>query len=266
MDEIDRIERRLKLRDVRVLLTVVQAGTMHKAAERLGTSQPAISRAIADLEHALGVPLLDRTPRGIEPTQYGRAVIKRGGAVFDELRQSIKDIEFLADPTAGELRIGCTEVLAAGPILAAIERLTRRHPRIRFQITTGAQPLLYRDLTARNIELAVVRIIKDLTEEHMIVEKLFDDSMVVVAGMKNPWTRRRQIELAELANEFWTLPSFDTFSGALLADAFRAYGLKPPRPTVTTSSNHMRYRLLATGKFLTVFPRLSDAIAPCLAG
>jgi DNA-binding transcriptional LysR family regulator len=138
-----------------------------------------------------------------------------------------------------------------------IERLTRRHPRIRFQITTGAQPLLYRDLTARNIELAVVRIIKDLTEEHMIVAKLFDDSMVVVAGMKNPWTRRRHIKLAELIDEFWTLPSFDTFSGALLADAFRACGLKPPRPTVITSSNHMRYRLLATGKFLTVFPRYS---------
>src|SRR5262249_41543885 len=127
MDEIDRIERRLKLRDLRVLLTVVQAGTMHKAAERLGTSRPAISRAIAELEHALGVPLLDRTPRGIEPTQYGEAVLKRGVAVFDELRQSVKDIEFLADPTAGELRIGCTEVLAAGPILAVIERLARRH-------------------------------------------------------------------------------------------------------------------------------------------
>ena len=61
MDDIERIERRLKLHDVRVLLAVVQAGSMHKAAERLATSQPAISRAIADLEHTLGVRLLDRS-------------------------------------------------------------------------------------------------------------------------------------------------------------------------------------------------------------
>ena len=72
MDEIERIERRLKLHDVRVLMAVVQAGSMHKAAERLATSQPAVSRAIADLEHVLGVRLLDRSPSGVEPTQYGR--------------------------------------------------------------------------------------------------------------------------------------------------------------------------------------------------
>src|SRR5215510_1861200 len=113
MDEIERIERRVKLHDVRVLMSVVQAGSMNKAAERLATSQPAISRAISDLEHALGVRLLDRSPNGIEPTQYGRSIIKRGIAVFDELRQGVKDIEFLADPSVGELRIGTTEAMAA---------------------------------------------------------------------------------------------------------------------------------------------------------
>src|SRR5215831_972698 len=112
MSPIERIERRLKLHDMRVLMSVVQAGSMGKAAERLGTSQPAISRSIADLEHALGVRLVDRSRRGIEPTAYGRALIRRGTAVFDELRQGVKDIEFLADPTAGELRIGTTEAIA----------------------------------------------------------------------------------------------------------------------------------------------------------
>src|SRR3982074_2150758 len=127
MDEIERIERRVKLHDMRVLMTVVQAGSMGKAAEQLGTSQPAVSRSIADLEHALGVRLVDRSPRGIEPTQYGRAIIKRGVAVFDELRQGVKDIEFLADPTAGELRIGCTDAIADGPVLAVIDRLPRQY-------------------------------------------------------------------------------------------------------------------------------------------
>jgi DNA-binding transcriptional LysR family regulator len=94
MNEIDRIERRLKLHDMRVLMFVVQAGSMSKAAERLGTAQPALSRSIAELEHALGVRLLDRSPRGVEPTAYGRALIKRGVAVFDELRQGSRTSSF----------------------------------------------------------------------------------------------------------------------------------------------------------------------------
>ena len=73
-----------------------------------------MSKTIADLEHMLGVRLLDRTPRGVELTLYGRAPLKRSLAVFDELRQSVKEIEFLTDPTAGELRVGFSEVPAAG--------------------------------------------------------------------------------------------------------------------------------------------------------
>src|SRR5438045_1888404 len=137
MDNTDRIERRLKLHDVRVLMSVVQAGSMSKAAERLGTAQPALSRSIAELEHALGVRLLDRSPRGVEPTAYGRALVKRGVALFDELRQGVKDIEFLADPTAGELRIGTSESIAADPVLAVIDRLSRQYPRISVHLATG---------------------------------------------------------------------------------------------------------------------------------
>src|SRR6266571_6045408 len=109
----DRIGRRMKLHDLHVLMTVVQAGSMGKAAERLNTSQPNISRSIAELEHALGVRLLDRHRQGIEPTEFGRALLDCGVAVFDDLRQRVKNIEFLAHPTAGQVRTGCTPVLAA---------------------------------------------------------------------------------------------------------------------------------------------------------
>src|SRR5437660_5964432 len=112
MDPEDRTLRRLKLADLRLLHAVVQWGGMAKAAAHLNISQPAVSKAIAALEHTLGVRLLERHSQGVEPTVYGRALLKGGIAVFDELKQSLKQIEFLADPTAGELRIGCTEPLA----------------------------------------------------------------------------------------------------------------------------------------------------------
>ena len=114
----DRAGLRLKLHDLHVLMTVVQAGSMSKAATLLNTTQPAVSRSVAVLERTIGVRLLERSPHGIEPTTYGRALLDGGLAAFDDLRQAVKKIEFLADPTAGEVRIGCTPLLAAGFVSA----------------------------------------------------------------------------------------------------------------------------------------------------
>src|SRR5262245_42870209 len=105
IDWDSQIGRRLRLRDLHVCYTVAQRGGMAKAAAQLGVSAPAVSEVIAGLEHALGVPLLDRSPQGVEPTRYGHALLRRTITVFDELKQSIKDIEYLDDPTIGEVRI-----------------------------------------------------------------------------------------------------------------------------------------------------------------
>jgi DNA-binding transcriptional LysR family regulator len=135
----DHIGRRFKLRELYILSTVVQWGSMAKAAARLAMSQPAVSEAIASLEATLQVRLLDRGPRGIEPTIYAQALLKRGTIVFDELRQGIRDIEYLADPATGEVRIGCPESLAAGFVPAMIDGFSRRHPQVTFQVSMPAQ-------------------------------------------------------------------------------------------------------------------------------
>jgi DNA-binding transcriptional LysR family regulator len=260
MARLDRIERRLKLHDVRVLMSVVEAGSMAKAAQRLGTSQPAISRSIAELEHALGVRLLERSAWGVAPTQYGEAIIRRGIAVFDELRAGVQDIAFLADPTAGELRIGCPEAIAAGPVLAVINRLTRRHPRLVFHVMTGNAPSTHRGLVDRTIEVGITRLIGRVDEDVLRVEKLFDDDLVIAAGARNPLTRRKRIELGELVHEKWVMPLNDSFSTALAAEAFRAQGLEPLAATVVTPSQSLRNRLLVTGGFLTMIHGFALAV------
>src|SRR5690242_21104091 len=106
----DRIGRRMKLHDLHVLMSVVQAGSMGKAASLLNTTQSAISRSITELEHAVGVRLLDRSRQGVEPTESGRALLDGGVAVFDDLRQAVKKIEFLADPAVGQIVVGGNEV------------------------------------------------------------------------------------------------------------------------------------------------------------
>ena len=254
MAEPDRIERRLKLHDVRILMSVVDAGSMHKAAKRLATSQPAVSRAISDLEYTLGVRLLERGPGGVRPNRYGEAIIKRGLAVFDELRQGVKDIEFLSDPTSGDLRIGCSEYAAGGPVLAVIDRLTRQHPRMVFDVVVGPVLALYRDLTERKIELVITRLVDFADRKDMAVETLFDDDIVAVTAAKNPWARRRRIDLTELVGEPWTLPPPTTGIGAFAESAFRVRSLATPQATVVTYSMHMCHQLLATGRFLTMLP------------
>src|ERR1700674_4792298 len=154
----DRIGRSMKLHDLHVLMAVVQAGSMNKAAVLLNTTQPAVSKSIAELERTVGVRLLDRNAQGVEPTAYGRALLDGGTAVFDDLRQAVKNIEFLADPAAGEVRIGSTPSLAATFVSTVVDRLARRYPRIVFHLVTAAQvATLYRELSDRNLELLITR-------------------------------------------------------------------------------------------------------------
>ena len=250
----DRIGNRMKLQDLHVLMTVVQAGSMGKAAQILNTTQPNISRSIGELEQALGVRLLDRHRQGIEPTEYGHALLDCGVAVFDDLRQGVKNIAFLADPTAGELRIGTTTFLAASFVSALVDRLSRRYPRIVFHLVTGYTETLHQELAERNVDLLIIRGSGPIADPRYDFEFLFDDSYVVVAGPQNQWVRRRRIEIAELVNELWVLPPPDSVIGSIVTDAFRASGLDYPRVSVVTDCPHMRISLLATGRFVTIFP------------
>jgi len=249
-----RVGNRLKLRDLNILLAVADAGSMAKAATRLAISQPAISRAIADMEQALGVRLLDRSPQGIAPTQYGRALLKRGAAVFDELAQGVQDIEFLTSPGTGELRLGSSTALSEGIVLAVIDRLSRLYPRVVFHVVIGGALALLDGLRARQIEVGFVRMSGVEPEPDTAQEVLIDEPLVVVAGTENPWVHRRRVKLAELVSEPWTWPPVGTFFDTLVTDAFRAEGLTPPRAAVYAEAINMRIRLAATGRFLAVVP------------
>lgn len=252
----ERLRRRIKLRDLDILMAVIAAGGMGKAVGRLNMSQSAISKAVADLEHTLGVRLLDRSRKGVEPTPYGHVLVQRGAIVFDELRQSVADINFLSDPTAGELRIGTTEPLAAAIISPVIDRLVRQHPLMSFHVITGDTGTLYQQLAARNVDFMLARISREVAEEHSS-DTLFRSASVIVAGARNPLTRRRKIALSDLMNEPWVLGPLDSNFGMFQADVFRACGLAPPRLTVSSVSTNLRNELLSNGRFLSVLPGFS---------
>jgi len=248
-----RIGRRLRLRDLHILSTVVQWGSMAKAASGLAMSQPAVSEAIANLEAALGVRLLDRTPRGVEPTLYASALLRRGLVVFDELRQGIKEIEFLADPTVGEVRIGCIESLAAGFMPEVIDQFSRTYPRVLIHVAnaqTATQE--FHELRERTVDLLLGRILKPVADDEIDAEVLWQDQFFVVAGSRSPWARRRKIALADLLDEPWIFGPPRTVFASFMVEAFRAHGLELPRAGVTSFSAAIRMQLVATGRFLTI--------------
>lgn len=248
----DRIGRRLKLQDLNILMTVIQAGSMGKAAERLNTSQPNVSRSIADLEHAFGVRLLDRQPRGVEPTAFGRALLDCGLAVFDDLRQGVKSIEHLADPTTGELWIGASHFLAASIVPTIIDRLSARHPGITFQLVAGDGRTNLRKLNERELDLLVAWKSPPYSDQQLRFEMLYEDSLVIVAGARHPLAKRGKVRLAELLNGPWVLTSPESDLGPIALSIFSAAGLKVPTGRVLCFSTDIRLTLLTSGRFLTI--------------
>jgi DNA-binding transcriptional LysR family regulator len=251
----DRIGRRIKLSDLHVLIAVAQHGSMLKAAGALSMSHPVVSRAIGDLEHTLDVKLFERNPRGVALTPFGRAILNRSIVVFDELRSGVEDIASLADPTAGEVRIGSTSALARSFVAAVIDRLAQRHPRIVFHVVTGEGRALYRELEERNVDLLIARTFTADHQDHLEVKSLCDDPYVVAAGVRSRWARRRRLTLADIIDEPWVLPPTDSLVGSYVVEAFRAGGLRLPNPTVLAFPVEIRTSLLETGRYLTILPR-----------
>lgn len=250
----NRVGRRLKLRDLHILSAAVRFGSMAKAAAHLDTSQSVVSEAIANLESALGVHLLDRSPKGIEPTIYATALLKRGHVVFDELREGIKDIETLAGQATGEVRIACPEFLAAGLMSDAVESFSKRYPEIVCHcVEADVSTLDFRQLQERSVDLMVTRVTSGFADDDLNVENLFDDPHLVVAGAKSAWAGKRSIKLAELVDEPWIIPT-SVIVGAILKQAFESQGLQVPKERVVTSFILMRNHLLASGRYLTVLP------------
>lgn len=248
-----RLGQRVKLRDLHILSTVVEWGSISKAAGHLSMSQPSVSQAMTGLEAALRVRLLDRSPRGIEPTIYTRALLKRSHVVFDELKQGIRDIEFLADPTAGEVRIGCPESMAAAFVPAIIDSLSREKPQVVVHVL-NAQTVEqeFSELRDRKVDLMLGTLLRPLSNTEVASEVLCEDQHLVVAGRNSPWARRRKISLSDLADERWILFPRDSLITAHVAAKLQAKGLELPRESVTSFSFHVRMQLLTTGRFLTV--------------
>jgi DNA-binding transcriptional LysR family regulator len=255
MDWADRIGRRVTLRDLHILLAVAEHGSMAKASEHLAISHPVISKSISDLEHTLGVRLFDRSSQGVELTLYGKALLNTGVHVFDEMRQGLKQLESLADPSTGELRVGAPEIIMAGLMPQIIERFSLQYPRIKLQVVLESAPTVqFQQLRERKIDLLIARSSQLSPADDLTTEILFDEPFLAVVGARSRWARPRRLQLKDILNEPWILPPYDSVAGLLILQIFRANKLHPPRPIITTLSVQLTVTLIATGRFVGLLP------------
>jgi len=262
-----RISQRLRFRDLRVFLAVMECRSMGKAAARLGVTQPAVSEAISGLEETIGVRLFDRTSIGVDPTIYARALLKRGVAAFDELQQGLRDIEFLLNPSVGEVRIGSPDSIIAAILPRMIGEFCREFPGIALHFDQMPTPTLQLpDLLERRLDAVIAWI--SISEEHygddVAVEVLFEDEVIIAAGKHNRWAGRRRVNLQDLADEPWVGTPPTTLTTILLHQAFRLLNLPPPKLEVTTFSVELRHHLLTTAGFITAMPKSLQRLYPLL--
>jgi DNA-binding transcriptional LysR family regulator len=190
---------------------------------------------------------------------YGRALLKRGNAVFDELKQCVMDIEFLADPTSGELRVGCSESFAAAILPPIVYAFSRRHPRVALSVIDVSPPILDPSLLEeRKCDLIVGRLEGSSFDksfaEYVNVESLYEERLVLAASRRSSWARRRsKIDLAELSAARWILPGKNGFVYECVVEAFKSRGLEMPSMTLMAQSVPLRAYFLARGDYIGAF-------------
>jgi DNA-binding transcriptional LysR family regulator len=175
---------------------------------------------------------------------------------FAELRQGVKDIEVLTDPTFGEVRIGCPEAIAAGLLPAVVDRFSRRYPRVVVSVK-AADDLVpeFRPLRERAVDLVVGRGPEQHQEDDLAAEVLYQDRVFIATSRKSPWASRRMITLADLIDHPWLVFPENSWIGRRVNEAFRHCSLVPPRLVVQAYSVHFCISMLATNRYLA-----------CLAG
>jgi DNA-binding transcriptional LysR family regulator len=257
---------RVRLRELRILHAVVEAGSMARAAQALSMTQPAVSQAIGHLEAALNLPVLERSPTGVVPTAFGAVLLRRALEAAHLLADGLREIEALADPDAGEIVVGASEsYIAGGGLTATITALRQRYWRMRIEVVeSNTAAMDFTDLRERRVDVMIGRGTREPAPDDVQQDMLLEEALLVVAGGHNGWAHAPAQHFADVADRPWVLAPAGTAVHELVAAAHRAAGVVMRAPVVTTYSMLLRLQLLACGDYVTAFPE--SLVRNCAAG
>jgi len=242
----------LSMRALECLVTIVEQGSLTKAAAALHMSQSALSHQIAAIERELGTPVVERLPRGIRPTAAGLAAVAEARIAVAAADRAVMAGRRVAAGSGGRIRIACAETMTAWVLVPVLRSWRRRVPDVELDLKeyTSADRML--DVLLRGEADIVVGPPPTLTDEH--IEVLGSEEIVVVAGPEHRFSKMDAVPLAELSSE--PLVHYNPDNGnALWLDQFAAQrGVVLPQPTLRTGSPRTAAQLAAAGMGVAVVP------------
>jgi DNA-binding transcriptional LysR family regulator len=245
----------LELRHLNHLIAAIESGTIGKAAESLGISQPALTKSIRSLERILQVRLLDRRSRGVIPTVYGDLVLSRGRSVRIELQELVHEIQALRSGARTHVRIGVAQGAASRLVPEATIRLVTKHPNSRVSVWAGPADELIKLLIEGNIEFAVAPLGAYESKLRIAEELLFDDRPVVVVARNHPLARSKFVRPKDLVKCRWVLARATTPLRQMLDQIFLSENVPPPVPTIECDSGLYVKSVLIQDDFVGFLPR-----------
>lgn len=170
-----------------------------RAAEQLGTSQPALSRTLARLEADLGVPLFDRIGRSIRLTRYGELFLRRVESALGQIDEGRMELADMARPDRGTIALGFLRSLGAKYVPQIVRRFAAAHPDVRFTFTPNNSAALDEQLARGDLDLAFTT--PPIASPEIAWTRVADQELVLIVPENHRLARRRQVTLREVAGE-----------------------------------------------------------------
>jgi DNA-binding transcriptional LysR family regulator len=245
----------MHLRDVEYFLTIVECGRIHAAADRLGLTQPALSKCVSRLEKQLGNALFARTEHGVELTEAGKRFTEHANALHAIARRAEKDIQLASQGAVPQLAIGVAPALAEYLLPGACVELLHALPGTSMKIVAAMNDSLMPAIRAGELDIAVSGI-SDTSPSQLTQELLMKEEFVVVSRREHPLSRKaRAVNLEDVALQEWALSTRNVYSRQGLDSAFIARGFAAPRPLIETNSVALMLNVIAMSDALGFLPQ-----------
>ncbi|MCK6430457.1 MAG: LysR family transcriptional regulator [Burkholderiaceae bacterium] len=247
---------RLRFRHLHLLLELERGGSLRAAAQSLNLTQPALSKALAEIESAFAAELFTRTARGLTPTARGRAALRGATLLLGELAHMRQEV-CADEAVATVVRVGAPPFVAHGMLPAVLSQLVRQQNRIRVEVMEERVPLLLQALADGRVDALITSYPAQMPDDlgvEMRFERLSDTEFCVVAPARHPLCQRGRVDWAALAKHDWIMPARSSMVRRLIEESFVCAGLSPPIPLVESTSPVTNLQLVAAGLGVTAVP------------
>jgi DNA-binding transcriptional LysR family regulator len=240
----------MELRDIEYFTIVARHGHIGRAAEALGLSQPAISKCLRRLEHELGAKLVKRTPKGVEITAEGLALLNRAHELHLSVQAVTQEIRDVGHGRVGHVRIGAGPVSSVEMLSDALAPLIGNATKVSYDIVVSDNDLMIPALRRGELDLVVGYAPRALPRDGLVEELLYELEFVVIASANHPLAGRKRVSLSDVARERWTLTGSSLLTQQRLRRVFLENALPPPDIAVETRSLRLRLQLVAASNLL----------------